>query len=125
MGATAQLGVRDHAGEPADQDAGIRPTIALPLSLDAMHAMASREGAPDNGDLAVAGRMEAIIETFAWLAGWEPDPPVDRHGHLEAEDCAERHVPCVCDSARICLRAGGPACRRVPCVHGFGQDIAI
>jgi len=55
------------------------------MSLDAMHAMASLEEARESGAHAVAGRIEGIIETFAWLAGWEADPPIDRHGHIAVE----------------------------------------
>jgi hypothetical protein len=69
--------------------------------------------------------MEAIMETFAWLAGWSNNLPVDRHGHLAAEDCAERDEPCGCDSAGTCLGPSCQACRQSRCVHGFGQDAQI
>lgn len=101
-----------------------RPSL-YQMSLDVMHAMASLEGAREDGAHAVAGRMEGIIEAFAWLAGWEPDPPVDRHGHLAVEECAERDAPCSCDAAGTCLRNDCPACQQTPCVHGFHQDVAI
>lgn len=99
-----------------------RPSL-YQLSLDAMHAMASLEEARKEGAFAVAGRMEGIMEIFAWLAGWEPDPPVDLHGHLATEDCAERRMPCRCESERICVGTGCPACCRVPCVHGFSAGL--
>lgn len=100
-----------------------RPSL-YQLSLDAMHAMASLKQARQDKAFAVAGRMEAIIETYAWLAGWEPSPPVDRHGHRATEDCPEREVPCRCDSLFACIRTECPACWRMPCVHGFSQDLA-
>lgn len=100
-----------------------RPSL-YQMSLDVMHAMAGLEGARENGAHAVAGRMEGIVETFAWLAAWEPDPPVDRHGHLMVEQCAERDAPCSCDAARTCLRHDCPACRQMRCVHGFYQECA-
>jgi hypothetical protein len=99
-----------------------RPSL-YQLSLDAMHAMASLEESRNNGALAIAGRMEGIIETFAWFAGWEPAPPVDRHGHLAGHDCAERDVPCICDSLPVCARTDCPACWRTMCIHGFGQNV--
>lgn len=95
------------------------------MSLDVMHAMAGLEGARESGAHAVAGRMEGILETFAWLAGWEPDPPVDRHGHLMVEECAQRDTPCSCDAAGTCLRHDCPACQQTPCVNAFYQGVAI
>lgn len=99
-----------------------RPSL-YQLSLDAMHAMASLGQARQDSAYDVAGRMEAIIGTFAWLAGWEPNPPVDRHGHLAAEFCPERDEPCSCDSPLACIRAECPACWRTSCVHGFSEDM--
>jgi hypothetical protein len=34
-------------------------------------------------------RLETIMETLAWLAA-RHDRPMDRHGHLAAEESAER-----------------------------------
>lgn len=59
------------------------------------------------------------------MTGWDAEPPVDRHGHLRAGLCAERSVSCDCDAAGTCLTDGCPACRRSPCVHGFGQVIGV
>ncbi len=72
--------------------------------------------------LARIGRLEAVIETYLWLAGWNQLPPVDRHGHGAFEDCPEREAPCGCDAAASCLRGECAACWRVACVHGFGMD---
>jgi hypothetical protein len=95
------------------------------MSLDVMHAMASLDEARESGAHAAGGRMEGIIETFAWLAGWEADPPVDRHGHIAVEECAERDATCSCDAAGMCLRQDCAACWRTRCVHAFDEDVAI
>ncbi len=84
--------------------------------------MAGVVEARETDNFIIAVRIEAMMDTFAWLAGWSPVPPVDRHGHVMAEECAERDVACGCDEAGRCLLAHCPACCRVPCVHGFGQD---
>jgi hypothetical protein len=73
-------------------------------------------------DLARARRVEAVMETYLWLAGWSPQPPVDRHGHGTFEDCPQRAAPCACDAAGRCLDAGCAACARDRCVHGFTPD---
>ena len=56
------------------------------------------------------------METFLWLAAWNPAPPVDRHGHATFEDCPERNVACACSTVGRCLQGGCPACWRVKCV---------
>ena len=70
-------------------------------------------------DLTRARRVEAVMETFLWLAGWSPQPPVDRHGHGTFEDCAQRTAACACDAAGRCLGGGCAACAQARCVHGF------
>lgn len=96
-----------------------RPSL-YQVSLDVQHAMVARGHARETGEPMTAARMEAIMETFAWLVGWSLVPPVDRHGHGLPFDCVERHAPCVCDTQGFCMRAGCSACWRVPCVRGFG-----
>jgi hypothetical protein len=96
-----------------------RPSL-YQVSLDVQHAMVARVHARDTGEPVEAARMEAIMETFVWLAGWSLVPPVDRHGHGLLFDCVERHAPCACDEQGYCLRAACSACWRVPCVRGFG-----
>lgn len=98
-----------------------RPTLCE-VSLDACRGMTGVELAREAGDPVRARRSESVMETFLWLAGWNALPPVDRHGHGTFEDCAERDVPCGCDAAGCCLRGECPACWRVACVHGFGQE---
>jgi hypothetical protein len=90
------------------------------VSLDVQHAMVALGHARQTGETVVAARMEAIMETFVWLAGWSLVPPVDRHGHGLPFGCVERHAPCVCDAQDYCLRSACSACWRVPCVRGFG-----
>lgn len=99
-----------------------RPSLHQ-VSLDAMHAMVSLEKSRNSGSLAVAGRMEGIIETFAWLATWEPKPPFDQHGHLTSEECPERDLPCSCVQLLICAGADCAACWRTTCVHGFSENL--
>ncbi len=97
-----------------------RPTF-YDVSLDASRAMAGLLRARQAGDPVRARRLEALMETFLWLAGWRPLPPVDRHGHGVFEDCPEGEAPCECDAVGQCLHGRCPACSRVACVHGFGQ----
>ena len=98
-----------------------RPTLHE-VSLDACRAMTGVRVAREADDPVRVRRMEAIMETFLWLAGWTRLPPVDRHGHGTFETCPDREAPCGCDAAGHCLGGGCAASWRVPCVHGFGQD---
>jgi hypothetical protein len=98
-----------------------RPTL-YQVSLDIRRAMTGLIHAREDGQPTGTGRMEAIMETFLWLAGWNLLPPVDRHGHAAFEDCEEREAPCGCDAAGRCLRGECAACWRVPCVHGLGLE---
>jgi hypothetical protein len=90
------------------------------VSVDVQHAMVARQHARETGDPIVAARMEAIMETFAWLIGWNLVPPVDRHGHGLPFECVERDAPCACGERGYCLRGQCSACWRVPCVYSFG-----
>jgi hypothetical protein len=98
-----------------------RPSL-YQVSLDVCRAMTGILHAREDGQPTGAGRLEAIMGTFLWLAGWNQLPPVDRHGHGAFEDCPEREAPCGCDAAASCLRGECAACWRVACVHGFGMD---
>jgi hypothetical protein len=98
---------------------GRRPS-PYDVSVDVQHAMVARQHAIQIADPVVAVRMEAIMETFAWLIGWNLVPPVDRHGHGLPFDCVERDAPCACDERGYCLRGECSACWRVPCVYSFG-----
>jgi hypothetical protein len=98
-----------------------RPSL-YQVSLEVRPAMGALVSARKNGDEVMAARMEAAMDTFVWLAGWSQAVPVDRHGHLAAEECAERGADCGCAKAGICLRAACPACCNMQCVEGFGQD---
>ena len=98
-----------------------RPSL-YQVSLDVRRAMTALLHAREDRQPTAIGRLEAIIETFLWLAGWNPLPPVDRHGHGAFDECPEREAPCSCDAVGSCLRGECAACWRVACVHGFGMD---
>ena len=98
-----------------------RPTL-YEVSLDASRSMTGVIRAREASDLVRARRRESLMEAFLWLAGWNPLPPVDRHGHGAFEDCLERRAPCGCRDAGRCLRSDCPACWRVACVCGFGKE---
>jgi hypothetical protein len=95
-----------------------RPNL-YQISLDSCRGMAGIRLARQVGDAVRARRVEAVMETFLWLAGWNELPPVDRHGHGAFEDCAERSAPCSCDTVGHCLEGACEACRQSRCVHGF------
>ena len=95
-----------------------RPSL-YQVSLDACRGMTGIRLAREAGDSVRARRVEAVMETFLWLAGWNQLPPVDRHGHGMFEDCPERVAPCSCDAVGRCLAGACEACQRVRCVHGF------
>ena len=92
------------------------------VSLDVSRAMTGVIRAREAGDLVRARRRESLMETFLWLAGWNPLPPVDRHGHGAFEDCPESGAPCSCSDAGRCLRGDCAACWRIACVCGFGPE---
>ena len=103
------------------QAAGGAPTLSE-VALEVSRGMTGIRLAREARDLARARRVEAVMETFLWLAGWSPEPPVDRHGHGTFEDCPQRTAACACDAAGRCLDAGCAACARARCVHGFTPD---
>jgi hypothetical protein len=98
-----------------------RPSL-YQVSLDACRGMTGVRMAREAGDSVRAGRVEAVMETFLWLAGWNQQPSVDRHGHGTFENCPERAAPCSCDAGGQCVEGACEACRRVRCVHGFTTD---
>jgi hypothetical protein len=108
-------------GPLSGQRSAGRPTL-YGVALDVSRAMAGVIRAREAGDLVRARRRESLMETFLWLAGWNPLPPVDRHGHGAFEDCPESGAPCSCSDAGRCLRGDCPACWRVACVCDFGQE---
>jgi hypothetical protein len=63
-----------------------RPTLCE-MSLDVRRAMTATVHARKDAEPTLAGRMEATMETFLWLVGWNTQPPVDCHGHTAFEDC--------------------------------------
>ncbi len=64
-----------------------RPSL-YQVALDVRRAMTVLMRAREEGQPTGTGRMEAIMETFLWLAGWNPVPPVDEHGHGAFENCS-------------------------------------
>ena len=106
-------------GAPVQPVQARRPSL-YDVAVDVQHAMVARQHARETGNPIMAARMEAIMETFAWLVGWSLVPPVDRHGHGLPFDCVERDAPCACDERGYCLRSRCSACWRVPCVYSFG-----
>ena len=106
---------------PLTNEPSPRPPSLYQVALEVRRAMAGLENARRTESAVLAGRMEGVMESFAWLAGWSAEPPVDRHGHLLVEDCAERDQPCDCDAARRCLAESCPGCCRSMCVHGMAQ----
>jgi hypothetical protein len=98
-----------------------RPSL-YEASLDASRAMTGVIRAREAGDSVQARRREALMEAFLWLAGWNPLPPVDRHGHGSFEDCPECEAPCDCSAAGRCLHGDCAACWRVACVYAVGQE---
>jgi hypothetical protein len=99
-----------------------RPSL-YQVAVEVQSAMGRLVAAREKGDEVTAGRMEAVMDTFVWLAGWSEMPPVDRHGDLLSEECGERMTECGCAEAGTCLRAACPACGRIPCVEGFYEDM--
>lgn len=94
-----------------------RPSL-YQVSVDAGRGMAGIL-AREAGDIVTAKRVEAVMETFLWLAGWSGQPPADRHGHPAYQYCPERAEQCRCDAAARCLDDACPACRTARCVHGY------
>ncbi len=109
---------------PLTGDATAGPPSPYQVSVEVRHAMTGLEYARSTDVPILAARIEGIMDTFTWLAAWDTEPPVDRHGHLRVEDCPERTEPCGCDAAGKCLGTTCPACRRERCVHGFAQVTA-
>jgi hypothetical protein len=68
-----------------------RPTL-YEVSLDACRAMTGVRQARQARDPMRAARLESFMETFLWLAGWNPAPSVDRHGRGAQEDCPDHTV---------------------------------
>jgi hypothetical protein len=98
-----------------------RPTL-YEVSLDAHRAMTGVLLAKQAGDPMRASRCESVMETFLWLAAWDPASPVDRHGHVAFEDCPERTVACGCSAVGRCPQRDCPACWRVTCVPAVAGE---
>jgi hypothetical protein len=80
-----------------------RPNL-YEMSLDVRRAMTALTHARNEGQMTLVGRMAATMETFLWLAGWNMQPPIDRHGRTAFEDCADRDA--LCDGETVCAPYG-------------------
>ena len=87
-----------------------RPTL-YEVSLDACRAMTGVLLAREAGDPMRASHGESLMETFLWLAAWNPAPPVDRHGHADVRRLprTERRVLHAAPSASACRATAQPA----------------
>jgi len=61
-----------------------RPTL-YQISLDVRRAMTALDHARNDNQPTMVGRMEATMETFLWLTGWDGQLSIDRHSHLVSE----------------------------------------
>jgi hypothetical protein len=82
---------------PEGPTSGLRisgsPPALYEVSLDSRRAMTALLHARRDSQPTLAGRMEAIMETFLWLAGWNPIAPVDRNGHIAFDDRSPQQRP--------------------------------
>jgi hypothetical protein len=107
------------AAGPLTGEATLGPPSFYEVAVEVRHAMTWLDDARTTDVPILVGRMKGVMDTFAWLSGWSPEPPADRHGHIPGQDCPERTLPCDCDAAGTCLAGSCPACRSARCVHGF------
>ena len=98
-----------------------RPTL-YQVSLDVRRAMTGLLHAREDGQSVAVGRLEAVMDTFLWLAGWDPLPPVDRHGHGTFDGCPAHSTTCDCARAGRCIRAKCAACALDPGARAAGQE---
>jgi hypothetical protein len=110
------------AGAVGEEGQAADPPSLHQVALEVGQGMIGIRLAREDRDLARARRVEAVMETFLWLAGWNSQPPVDRHGHGAFEDCRARTAACACDGAGRCLGPACPACAHDRCVHAFSAD---
>jgi hypothetical protein len=110
-----------YEGPVTGLQASTRPTL-YQVSLDVRRAMTGLLHARQDGQPVAAGRLEAVMDAFLWLAGWDPLPPVDRHGHGTFEVCPARSTPCGCPRAGRCVGKGCAACALDPCARAAGQE---
>jgi hypothetical protein len=52
--------------------------------------MTTLDHARTNGQPTLAGRMEATMETFLWLTGWNVHAPIDAEGRVVIGSCSDR-----------------------------------
>ena len=82
---------------PEGPTSGLRisggPPTLYEVSLDSRRAMTALLHARQDNQPTLAGRMEAIMETFLWLAGWSPIAPIDRNGDIAFDDLLTTTAP--------------------------------
>jgi hypothetical protein len=61
-----------------------RPTL-YEISLDVRRAMTAIDHARNDDQPTMVGRMEATMESFLWLTGWDGQLSIDPHGHMVSE----------------------------------------
>jgi hypothetical protein len=61
-----------------------RPTL-YEISLDVRRAMTALDHARNDDQPTMVGRMEATMETFLWLTGWEGQLSIAPHGRMVSE----------------------------------------
>lgn len=76
-----------------------RPSL-YEMSLDVRRAMTTLDHARNDGQSTLAGRMEAIMETFLWLTGWNMQPPIDAEGRVVVGSCSDRAMPRQADAVK-------------------------
>ena len=52
--------------------------------------MTTLDHARSDGQPTLAGRMEATMETFLWLTGWNVHAPIDAEGRVVIGSCSDR-----------------------------------
>jgi hypothetical protein len=65
-----------------------RPTL-YEISLDIRRAMTALDHARNDDQPTMVGRLEATMETFLWLTGWDEHLSIDPHGHLMSESVSD------------------------------------
>jgi hypothetical protein len=69
-----------------------RPSL-YEMSLDVRRAMTILDHARNDGQPTLAGRMEATMETFLWLTGWNTQPPIDCQGRVTSGSYSDHAMP--------------------------------
>jgi hypothetical protein len=83
------------------------------MSLDVRRAMTAFVHARNDAQPTLAGRMEATMETFLWLVGWNTQPPIDSQGgRATFDDCANRDDLRNSETANVRFERAEPRARQ-------------